>query len=588
VSNSVRNIASNRSVDIARFGSGHQSDSPGTDGEFSTVMNSMIDGVDSVAERNGEGANSQGDVGGQGSSAYGTPSSRSVGQVVTGAARSLSGAFADPALAATRPQGRDIHAVLPGGIDGRGQTARAGGGSNEAASAVSLARSDTTATALGPSRSRYEPKGNTAIPKSPDGASTVEPALSAPATIVEPSGSEAEQVQGTPGGSSRHRNFPGAQSVSTISPTTSGANVESTPPDIAANGQEVASNNPFVTAPMSQPVGAAVALPLGAGSNALSPRPVGPTLAEPSQRQPGFDRNASRENADAAAPTASQSNTPTAATGPTSTPDEAAISSIAPRLKPVSSQDQSGTAGASVSISEPPAPTDPPATTSMVVAPLSGSPSTPASPTSGDYGSVSSITVQTAPVQPFVAAGPMAPQRDVDFHSGDRSGPTAVDGMAGSIPTNSSASPTGTTAVLGGPANGVSDSFADALANHVMSMVSTGGHEVTFQLQPPQLGEMTIRIAVQGRDVSTWFGAAQPQAQVAVGQALDQLRSDLAGAGLNLAGAWVGADTSNMRQMSFAPANPTPRRGSFVAAVENSSVSGNETDNHLSGVSVYA
>lgn len=182
----------------------------------------------------------------------------------------------------------------------------------------------------------------------------------------------------------------------------------------------------------------------------------------------------------------------------------------------------------------------------------------------------------------------MALPREVDFHSGDQSDPTAGDGMAVSIPTNSSALPTGTTAILSSPGTGVSESFADALANHVMSMVSTGGHEVTLQVQPPQLGEITIRIAVQGRDVSTWFGAAQPQAQVAVGQALDQLRSDLAGAGLNLAGAWVGADTSNMRQMPFAPANSTSRRGSFVATVENSSVSGNETDNRLSGVNVYA
>jgi flagellar hook-length control protein FliK len=137
-------------------------------------------------------------------------------------------------------------------------------------------------------------------------------------------------------------------------------------------------------------------------------------------------------------------------------------------------------------------------------------------------------------------------------------------------------------------AAGTAPPFGDAVANHVFSMISAGHQEATLQLQPPQLGELTVRVAIQGRDVSTWFGTAQPQVQLAVNQALDQLRADLAGAGLNLSGAWVGADASSMQQRSFDTGAAPTRRPSFVApSVDQVSVGNADPSRGSSGVNIY-
>ena len=163
---------------------------------------------------------------------------------------------------------------------------------------------------------------------------------------------------------------------------------------------------------------------------------------------------------------------------------------------------------------------------------------------------------------------------------------TTIGSVAGTAPLNAT-NLTSTTADAGaGAPTGVPSSFGDAMVNHVLSMISTGHQEATLQLQPPQLGELTVRVAVQGRDVSTWFGAAQPQVQVAVSQALDQLRADLAGAGLNLAGAWVGADASGMRHETLVNAAPS-RRPNFAPSIDSSTVDDNDVGVHSSGVSVY-
>jgi flagellar hook-length control protein FliK len=163
---------------------------------------------------------------------------------------------------------------------------------------------------------------------------------------------------------------------------------------------------------------------------------------------------------------------------------------------------------------------------------------------------------------------------------------TAIGPVAGAAPVDPTATATaGSTDTGTGVLTGEPASFGEAMANHVLSMVSAGYQEATLQLQPPQLGELTIRVAVQGRDVSAWFGTAQPQVQVAVTQALDQLRTDLAGAGLNLAGTWVGADASGMRRETFIAATPS-RRANFAPSIDSSPVDGNDAA-RSSGVNLY-
>jgi flagellar hook-length control protein FliK len=89
---------------------------------------------------------------------------------------------------------------------------------------------------------------------------------------------------------------------------------------------------------------------------------------------------------------------------------------------------------------------------------------------------------------------------------------------------------------------------------------------VTMRLHPPELGDLTMRVAVNGRDVSAWFASPQPQVQAAISAALGQLQTDLGGAGYNLAGAWVGGDTSGARQQGWNNSPAASQVGASLAA----------------------
>jgi flagellar hook-length control protein FliK len=98
------------------------------------------------------------------------------------------------------------------------------------------------------------------------------------------------------------------------------------------------------------------------------------------------------------------------------------------------------------------------------------------------------------------------------------------------------------------PANSADPSVAatisEQVAGHVVRLAASGLREMVMQLHPPELGEVTVRLVINGRDVSAWFGSPQPQVQIAITDGIGQLQTGLDGAGYNLNGAWVGADAS--------------------------------------------
>ncbi|HEV2188417.1 MAG TPA: flagellar hook-length control protein FliK [Stellaceae bacterium] len=94
---------------------------------------------------------------------------------------------------------------------------------------------------------------------------------------------------------------------------------------------------------------------------------------------------------------------------------------------------------------------------------------------------------------------------------------------------------------------------ASQVANHVVRMVSSGSREMEIRLHPPELGEVSVRVVVNGRDVSAWFGSLQPHVQTAIADGIGQLQAGLGNAGYNLNGAWVGADASGARQPAGGP-----------------------------------
>jgi Flagellar hook-length control protein FliK len=134
------------------------------------------------------------------------------------------------------------------------------------------------------------------------------------------------------------------------------------------------------------------------------------------------------------------------------------------------------------------------------------------------------------------------------------------------------------------PSNPQPVGLADQLAHHVMTSIDNGGREVLLQLHPPELGDLTVRVLVSGRDVSAWFASQQIPVQQAISQAIGQLHTDLGNAGYNLSGAWVGADASGSREWedrSLARSRATADRSSSQGSPAP------PTPSAASGVSIY-
>ncbi len=135
-------------------------------------------------------------------------------------------------------------------------------------------------------------------------------------------------------------------------------------------------------------------------------------------------------------------------------------------------------------------------------------------------------------------------------------------------------------------ANATPAELSEQLVRHVLGSIEKGTHEVVLRLHPSELGDLTIRLAVTGRDVSAWFATPQIQVQQAIGDALAQLHSNLGNAGYTLTGAWVGDDASNQQDRREQPPLPSaPRHAVDSAFLELPSAMPISSSNF--GVSVY-
>jgi hypothetical protein len=128
--------------------------------------------------------------------------------------------------------------------------------------------------------------------------------------------------------------------------------------------------------------------------------------------------------------------------------------------------------------------------------------------------------------------------------------------------------------------------LAEQLTHYVIRSVDSGSQEIVLQLHPPELGELTLRVLVRGREVSAWFGSPQIPVQTAITQAIGQLHADLGNAGYDLTGAWVGADASGARDRddrSLGGAQPRGAANRTSAAEPRSAASPSAAP----GVSIY-
>ncbi|MGA8755440.1 MAG: flagellar hook-length control protein FliK [Stellaceae bacterium] len=120
-----------------------------------------------------------------------------------------------------------------------------------------------------------------------------------------------------------------------------------------------------------------------------------------------------------------------------------------------------------------------------------------------------------------------------------------------------------------------------------MGSIENGAREVVLRLHPSGLGDLTIRLAVSGREVSAWFATPQTQVQQAISEAIGQLHSTLGNAGYTLAGAWIGNDASNQRAPREQLSAPSPARQA-VANAPLELPSTTPISSSSTGVSVYA
>jgi hypothetical protein len=148
---------------------------------------------------------------------------------------------------------------------------------------------------------------------------------------------------------------------------------------------------------------------------------------------------------------------------------------------------------------------------------------------------------------------PHSNSRAEDQPAATSGAPSAIDPSG--TPANSSldidlrAGPSGDLA-----ASGLSlTDLAGNLSSHVTRLADNGGHQVVLRLHPPELGDLTVRVLVSGRDVSAWFASPHVQVQQTISAAIGQLHADLGNAGYNLNGAWVGTDAAGTGERERSP-----------------------------------
>src|SRR5262249_48544099 len=127
------------------------------------------------------------------------------------------------------------------------------------------------------------------------------------------------------------------------------------------------------------------------------------------------------------------------------------------------------------------------------------------------------------------------------------------------------------------------------LFHHVIGSVSSGGQEIVLQLHPPELGDLTVRVLVDGREVSAWFAAPQIQVQQAISQAIGQLQTDLGNVGYNLASASIAAEAWNPSgsRDERDEGSPTPQQQGAINRSSGERSLGGPRLSSASGVSIY-
>jgi flagellar hook-length control protein FliK len=163
-------------------------------------------------------------------------------------------------------------------------------------------------------------------------------------------------------------------------------------------------------------------------------------------------------------------------------------------------------------------------------------------------------------VRPVLAAASSGAPDRLAVRGGDSRGAAigtaaVLPGAGGGLAPTAAASPSAATAAT---SDSGTPGTLDQVTTGLTGALAAGQLEVVLRLHPPELGELSVRLQVNGRDVSAWFESALPQVQQALSQGMEQLQTGLANAGFSLNDAWVGADAWKPRGGA---GNAPPRMG---------------------------
>lgn len=123
---------------------------------------------------------------------------------------------------------------------------------------------------------------------------------------------------------------------------------------------------------------------------------------------------------------------------------------------------------------------------------------------------------------------------------------TAAPPVQGGQPAASAAAPAAETLWV------TPDSMAEDVADHLVRLVQRNGNSMRVQLNPPELGSIEVRVAVNDDRASVVFQAAHPAARDALEQALPRLKTLLESAGMQLGDASVASDDRSAERQSTA------------------------------------
>ncbi len=133
--------------------------------------------------------------------------------------------------------------------------------------------------------------------------------------------------------------------------------------------------------------------------------------------------------------------------------------------------------------------------------------------------------------------------------------------------------------------------FAPLMQQQLVNMVSKGIGQAEIRLDPPELGQMMVRIQVNGDQTQVQFQAMQQQTRDMLEQAIPRLREMLQSQGMELADSQVSSQDSSSGgqgdgEANSASAGNNPDSDENAADVQTSTI--NPTRTGTSGIDYYA